>query len=61
MTPIDVLNSLKGKDVLLQLRNGKEVSGKLVSIDLNSNVGIEVEGKLVFFQGESVSTVATKR
>jgi uncharacterized Zn ribbon protein len=61
MTPLDVIKSLKGKGVVVQLKNGEEVEGRLVSFDLSSNIGIEVRGVLKFFQGESISTISTKR
>lgn len=61
MTPLDIINSLKGKDVVVQLKNGDEIEGRLISFDLNSNIGLEAGGILRFFQGKIINTISTKR
>lgn len=62
MTPLDIINTMKGKEVRVQLKNGKEIKGKLISFDLNANVGIEIKKQIEFIQGETVATVEeTKR
>ncbi len=57
-TPLDSINEMKNKEVLVQLKDGKEITGKLMSFDLSSNIGIEVKGNLEFIQGELVSAVS---
>lgn len=36
--PIDVLNSAKGKRVLIKIKNGSEISGILQAMDLHLNM-----------------------
>ncbi len=57
-TPLDSINEMKQKDVIVQLKDGREITGKLMSFDLSSNIGIEVKGNLEFIQGELVSAVS---
>jgi small nuclear ribonucleoprotein (snRNP)-like protein len=52
--PLEEINKMKGKTVRVILKNGKEFIGKLVSFDLNANVGIEVKSELEFIQGQEV-------
>jgi small nuclear ribonucleoprotein len=39
--PFDVLNESKGKNVLVELKNGKKISGRLVAFDPHINVSLE--------------------
>lgn len=46
--PIDALDRAKGKNVLVKLKNGQEVTGKLIALDLHLNLwleNVEVQGK----------------
>jgi small nuclear ribonucleoprotein (snRNP)-like protein len=61
--PLDMLNNAKGKDVLINLKNGLSISGTLITFDININLVLdnareigEVEKKigLVFVRGDNV-------
>ena len=39
--PLDLLNESKGKRVLVELKNGKQFVGKLVSFDIHINTVLE--------------------
>jgi small nuclear ribonucleoprotein (snRNP)-like protein len=39
--PLDLLNDSKGSLVLLQLKNGKSISGKLLAFDININIVLD--------------------
>ncbi|MCL4398643.1 MAG: LSm family protein [Candidatus Parvarchaeota archaeon] len=39
--PLDMLNSAKGKMVLVELKNGHAITGKLVAFDVHINVTLE--------------------
>jgi small nuclear ribonucleoprotein (snRNP)-like protein len=39
--PLDLLNSAKGKTVLIELKNGRSITGKLVAFDVHINVTLE--------------------
>jgi len=58
MTPLDMMNAMKGKNVLVQLKNGKEITGKLLSFDLNTNIGIETKQGIQFIQGGTLTTIS---
>jgi len=36
--PLDLLNSAKGKEVLVQLKNDKQLVGKLLAFDIHINI-----------------------
>jgi small nuclear ribonucleoprotein (snRNP)-like protein len=55
--PLDEIAMMIGRNVTVMLRNGKEMSGKLLSFDLNSNIGIEVQGNITFLQGQEVTVL----
>ena len=63
--PLDLLNSSKGKEILIQLKNGKQFSGILKAFDIHINVVLdnarEIEaGKveknlgLTFLRGDTI-------
>ena len=63
--PLDVLNTAKGKDVLVQLKNNRQVVGTLLAFDIHINVVIDnakemVEGEhkrnvgLTFLRGDAI-------
>jgi small nuclear ribonucleoprotein len=39
--PLDLLNSAKGKEILVQLKNGKQLVGTLLAFDIHINVVLE--------------------
>ena len=39
--PLDMLNQSKGKEILLQLKNDKQIVGKLVAFDIHINVVLD--------------------
>ncbi|HIG52189.1 TPA: hypothetical protein EYQ19_02125 [Candidatus Pacearchaeota archaeon] len=63
--PLDLLNSSKGKEILIQLKNGKQFSGILKAFDIHINVVLDntreiEEGKveknlgLTFLRGDTI-------
>ena len=39
--PLDLLNASKGKEILVQLKNGKQMVGTLVAFDIHINVVLD--------------------
>ena len=39
--PLDLLNTSKGKEILVQLKNGKQFVGTLLAFDIHINVVLE--------------------
>ena len=39
--PLDVLNNAKGKEVLIQLKNNRQMVGTLLAFDIHINVVID--------------------
>lgn len=57
--PLDLLNNLKSKPVLVLVKGkGERISGILVAFDIHVNLVLEIEGKLTFIRGESVIEVS---
>jgi len=63
--PLDLLNASKGKEILVQLKTGKQLVGTLMAFDIHINVVLdnakEVEGGeqtknfgLVFLRGDTI-------
>jgi len=63
--PLDMLNVSKGKEVLLQLKNDKQVVGTLVAFDIHVNIVLdnakELQGNdvkrsigLTFVRGDTI-------
>ncbi len=63
--PLDVLNNAKGKEVLVQLKNNRQVVGTLLAFDIHINIVLDstkeiVEGEekrnfgLTFLRGDAV-------
>jgi small nuclear ribonucleoprotein len=63
--PLDMLNMSKGKEVLLQLKNDKQVVGTLVAFDIHVNIVLdnakELQGNdvkrsigLTFVRGDTI-------
>jgi len=45
--PLDMLNQSKGKEILLQLKNDKQVTGTLLAFDIHINVVMDNAKELV--------------
>ena len=65
LRPLDTLNEARGKNVLVELKNGKQVIGKLRSFDIHVNTVLEnseekengeIKRKLgtVFIRGDAI-------
>lgn len=63
--PLDVLNNAKGKEVLIQLKNNRQMVGTLLAFDIHINVVIDnakeiIEGDerrnigLTFLRGDTI-------
>ena len=62
--PLDVLNNAKGKEVLVQLKNNRQMVGTLLAFDMHINIALdnakEILGEsrknlgLTFLKGDSV-------
>ena len=63
--PLDLLNSAKGKEIIVQLKNGKQFVGTLLAFDIHINVVLdnakEVENGeqttsygLIFLRGDTI-------
>lgn len=63
--PLDVLNNAKGKEVLIQLKNNRQMVGTLLAFDIHINVVVDnakeiVEGDerrnigLTFLRGDTI-------
>ena len=39
--PLDVLNNAKGKEVLVQLKNNRQMVGRLLAFDIHINIVLE--------------------
>ncbi len=63
--PLDLLNASKGKEILVQLKNGKQLVGTLLAFDIHINVVLdnakELENGeqtknygLVFLRGDTI-------
>lgn len=52
--PLDFLNQCKGKNVIVKLKDGKEISGNLIAFDIHVNLVIDNEKGTGFIRGENV-------
>ena len=63
--PLDTLNQARGKNVIVELKNGKQFTGKLISFDIHVNTVLaEAEEKVdgetkrklgtVFIRGDAI-------
>ncbi|MGC9309923.1 MAG: LSM domain-containing protein [Candidatus Nanoarchaeia archaeon] len=39
--PLDLLNASKGKEILIQLKNGKQMVGTLLAFDIHINIVLD--------------------
>lgn len=69
--PLDALNKARGKRVIAELKNGKQLVGKLQAFDIHINVVLEeaeeredgkVKRKLgtVFIRGDTIIIISTE-
>jgi len=58
--PIDVLNSAKGKRVLIRLKNGIEISGILQAMDLHLNMWLNEAEQLTNSEKTKLGTVLVR-
>lgn len=65
LRPLDTLNEARGKQVLVELKNGKQFIGKLKSFDIHINTVLEdseerVDGEVkrklntIFIRGDTI-------
>lgn len=52
--PLDFLDQCKGKDVIVTLESGKEISGTLIAFDIHINLVLNSLNKIGFIRGDNV-------
>jgi small nuclear ribonucleoprotein (snRNP)-like protein len=52
--PLDYLDQCKGKEVIVTLENGKEVTGILIAFDIHINLIVKTLDKIGFIRGDNV-------
>lgn len=68
--PLDALNASRGKNILIELKNGKQFAGKLKSFDIHINIVLEdaeerengeIKRKVgtVFLRGDTIVLIST--
>lgn len=55
--PLDLLNLLRGKDVLVVLDDDKEIGGELLAFDIHINLVLKIGNNLKFIRGDSIKIV----
>ena len=69
--PLDALNKVRDKRIIVELKNNKQYTGKLKSFDIHINIVIEdveerVNGELtrklgvVFIRGDTITVISTE-
>ncbi len=70
LRPLDALNEARGKNVIVELKNGRQLLGKLKSFDIHINTVLEhseekVDGEVkrklgtVFIRGDTIIFIST--
>jgi len=70
LRPLDALNDARGKQVIVELKTGKQFTGKLRSFDIHINTVLEdtkelVDGEVkrklntVFIRGDTIIFIST--
>jgi len=70
LRPLDTLNEARGRNVIVELKNNKQLIGKLKSFDIHVNTVLEnceekVEGEVkrklgtVFIRGDTIIFIST--
>ena len=71
LRPLDSLNDVRGKNVIVELKNGKQFVGKLRSFDIHINTVLEdskeiVDGEVkrnlntVFIRGDTIIFISAQ-
>jgi len=71
LRPLDSLNDVRGKNVIVELKNGKQFVGKLKSFDIHINTVLEdskeiVDGEVkrnlntVFIRGDTIIFISAQ-
>ena len=55
--PLDLLNALRGSDVIATLKNGAEISGVLLCFDIHINVVILENNIPKFIKGDEIKII----
>jgi small nuclear ribonucleoprotein (snRNP)-like protein len=55
--PLDLLNALKGNEVIIILKNGKEITGILLCFDIHINLVVLENNIPKFIKGDEVRIV----
>lgn len=69
--PLDTLNNARGKNVIVELKNGKQLIGKLKAFDIHINTVLEdteerVEGEIkrklgtIFIRGDTIILISAQ-
>jgi small nuclear ribonucleoprotein (snRNP)-like protein len=58
--PLDLLNALKGKQVVVYMKDGKIERGELVCFDIHINIVLETDKVNYFYKGENIIKVGNK-
>ena len=59
--PLDLLNSLKGEDVIVNLKNtDNKIEGTLLAFDIHIKLVIKNKEKQLFIRGDIIETVSPK-
>ena len=45
--PLDLLNESKGKEILIELKDGKQIVGKLLAFDIHINIVVDSAKEIV--------------
>lgn len=53
--PLDLLNNSKGKEILVQLKNDKQLVGKLLAFDIHINIVLDNTKEV--FEGEAKRSI----
>jgi small nuclear ribonucleoprotein (snRNP)-like protein len=56
--PLDYLNQCKGREVIVTLENGKEITGTLIAFDIHINLIVKTLDKIGFIRGDNVVFVS---
>ncbi|BBL45451.1 putative snRNP Sm-like protein [Nanobdella aerobiophila] len=63
--PLDIITQSKGKEILVEMKNGKQYKGKLVASDVHPNMVLEEVTELdtnkklpwIFLRGDNISLI----
>jgi len=69
--PLDALNKARGKRVLVELKNGRQYIGNLISFDIHINTVLQdaeerIDGEMkrklgtVFIRGDTITIISTQ-